>query len=167
MHWARHAHTGVLGLTLTLPPPRVTPGSGTESWFRVLVATQSSTPHRLQKLPSADGRLHCLHLCQPQGTALRSYLWELQPPRGRPALTSPPSPLHVLRFAGSKLPSENLFHSSDPKYFHYSTVTELLGSNAEGAWGTLRRLMTLMNPAGEEGVGFQQSRRGVGAVKGS
>ena len=31
MHWTRHAHTGVLGLTLTLPPPRVTPGSGTES----------------------------------------------------------------------------------------------------------------------------------------
>lgn len=71
------SHWGLRTLTHRPPPPlRVTPGSGTEWWFRVLVAAQSSTPHRLQELPSADGHLHCLHLCQPQGTALGHCLRE-------------------------------------------------------------------------------------------
>ena len=49
----------------------------------------------------------------------------------------------------------------------YWAPDSIWSSNSEGAWGTLGRLTTLMNPAGEEGVGFQQSQRGVGAVKGS
>lgn len=111
------------------------PATGNSAWAlpsgRSLLAVRQHThghprrDSRAELPPRSQGAL-------PQGSALR--------PRAGPLLMgqrssllaaappSLPSPLHVLKFAGSKLPSENNFHSSDPKYFHYRTVTELLGS---------------------------------------